>query len=106
MPSSIERRKRLRPYWYRSLSVFMTYASTVESTQLVSKSIIVERIGNTFPPRRSDGNPVSGLEKLGLGDGIVHLGFKDPEEAVLAYLLPSLRAPQDCFRILAEGTAL
>ncbi len=31
IPSSIERRKRLRPYSYRSLSVFMTYASTVES---------------------------------------------------------------------------
>ncbi len=31
IPSSIERRKRLRPYSYHSLSIFMTYTSTVES---------------------------------------------------------------------------
>lgn len=35
----------------------------------------------------------------------MNLSFKDPKEAVLAYLLPSFWTPQDCFRILAEGAA-
>jgi len=61
---------------------------------------------HTFPSRSSDGNPVSGIEKLSLRDGVVYLGFKDSEEAVLAYLLSGLWTPQKRFRILAEGTAL
>ena len=61
---------------------------------------------HTFPSRRPDGNTVSGLEKLSLGDGVVHLCFEDPEEAVLAYLLPCLWTPQNRLRVLAEGTAL
>lgn len=48
---------------------------------------------NTFAPRRSDSNAVSGLEKLSLGDGIVDLSFEDVEEADLAYLLPGLLTP-------------
>ena len=48
---------------------------------------------NTFAPRRSDCNAVSGLEKLSLGDGIVDLRFEDLEEADLAYLLPGLLPP-------------
>jgi hypothetical protein len=60
----------------------------------------------TFPSGRSDCHAISGLEKLGVGNGVVNLRFEDCEEALLAYLLPSLRAPQDCLRILAEGTAL
>jgi len=48
---------------------------------------------NTFATRRSDCNAVSGLEKLRLGDGVVDLRFEDLEEAVLAYLLPSLLPP-------------
>jgi hypothetical protein len=61
---------------------------------------------NTFAPRCSDCNAVSGLEKLSLGDGVVDLRFEDLEEAVLAYLLPGLLPPQYCFCILAEATAL
>lgn len=60
----------------------------------------------TFPSRSSDCNPVSGLEKLSLRDGVVYLGFKDPKETVLAYLLPGLWTPQNGFRVLAEGAAL
>jgi hypothetical protein len=65
-----------------------------------------ERVQHTFPSRRSDGNAVSWLKKLSLGNGVVHLRFEDPEEAVLAYLLSGLWTPQNGFRVLAEGTAL
>jgi len=33
IPSSIESKKRFRPYWYLSFSVFITWASTVESME-------------------------------------------------------------------------
>jgi hypothetical protein len=65
-----------------------------------------EKTTHTFPPRRSDGNAVSGLEELSLRDGVVHLRFEDSEKAILAYLLSGLWAPQNRFRVLAEGTAL
>ena len=73
---------------------------------LLSKHRNRVRARHTFPSRCSNGNTVSGLEKLRLRDGVVHLRFKDPEEAVLAYLLSGLWTPQDRFRVLAEGTAL
>lgn len=60
----------------------------------------------TFPPRRSDSDAVSGLEKMRPGDGVVHLRLEDLEETVLAYLLPGLGTPQNRFGILAEYTAL
>src|ERR1700730_3920436 len=114
MPSSMERRKRSRPYWYRSLSVFMTYASTVESTDAplsemenrLERTMAHEEEKDTFPSRRADSDAVSGLEELGLSDGVMHLRFEDLEEAALAYLLPGLWAPQYCLCVLAEGAAL
>jgi hypothetical protein len=48
---------------------------------------------DTFSSRRSNSDTVSGLEKLSLGDRVVHFRLEDLEEAVLAYLLPGFRTP-------------
>ena len=63
-----------------------------ETERLTSKRTALEK-NDTFPSRRSNSDTVSGLEKLSLGDRVVHFRFEDLEEAVLAYLLPGFRTP-------------
>ena len=90
----------------------MTYASTVESAlpRLRSKvnpepsAVRYEDLDlkiRTFSTGCTYCNPVSGIEELSFGDGVVNLGFEDVEEAIPADLLPCFWAFENGFCFLA-----
>jgi hypothetical protein len=67
-------------------------ATLSEMERLTAKETALEK-NDTFSSRRSNCNTVPGLEKLSLGDCVVHFRLEDVEEAVLAYLLPGFWSP-------------
>ena len=107
IPSSIDNKNSSRSYWYRSLSVFMTYARTVESKHMESDQECEQSYNAnqpTFTTRSTDSYTISRFEQLSFRDSIVHLGFEDIEETFLAYLLPSLWPFQDGSSIVTKST--